>query len=110
MFYKVIAALVLLSLQTLADGKINNFNISGSTVELTIQTTPGEYYQVQCCFDLVDGEWIDLGDLFLAEASSTNLAYAVTAPSCYYRAIEKESPPDPETIPPPPPPPPPPPN
>jgi len=92
-----------------ADGKITRISAATSMLELTIRTTVGKAYQLQCCSDLSANEWINLGTSFVASADETIRQVDAGASFCYFRVIAVQSD---ETleIPPPPPPPPPPPS
>ena len=87
-FFRRSAVFILLTMQTLADGKINNINVIADRVELTVNTTLGEIYQVQCSYDLASGKWTDIGASFLAEAEATIRTFTEGAPCCYFRVVK----------------------
>lgn len=75
-FCVFVAVCMLLSQRSFATGKIAQIRVDGSSVELTVETTPGESYQVQRCDDLVSGLWNNIEVSFQA---STNLSVHVFA-------------------------------
>lgn len=92
-----------------SDGKIKSVTRVSEMLELAIRTTAGNEYQLQCCADLAEQKWVNLGTSFVASADETVRQVDAGATFCYFRVIAVQSD---ETleIPPPPPPPPPPPS
>lgn len=107
--HKVLAVVLLLSVQTFASGEISGIRYADGHAMLTIVTTAGERYLVQCSTDLTSGEWTTVRE-FIATADSTVQSIPSLAPSCYFRVVKQETGdiPLPSPTPPPPPPPPPP--
>ncbi|MCF7817130.1 MAG: hypothetical protein K9M54_04545 [Kiritimatiellales bacterium] len=94
--------------EAVASGKITKVDPQAGSIELTIQTTPGDSYQMQCRPSLVSGDWVDLETVFVANASSTIKTVDASASKCYFRVVKiMEQPIGPGGDPPPPPPPPP---
>lgn len=105
----VLALCLMGSIEVFASGKITNVNPSAGQIELTIETTPGDSYQMQCRPSLASGDWIDLAS-FVAEGSATIKTVDGSAANCYFRVVKvAEQPiiPGGDPFPPPPPPPPP---
>lgn len=73
-----------------ASGEIIDFSVQSERLELTFATTSGMLYQLQCCTNLAENAWLDLGEKVAAVAKSTVLSSAVSGASCYYRVIETE--------------------
>lgn len=54
-----------------ATGRISRIRAGSGKVDLTVETTPGERYQLQYRAGLVDGEWTNVGSEFVAVAATT---------------------------------------
>lgn len=82
------------------------------SVVLTVDTVPGNEYQVQAAGSLAPGIWDDIGTVFTATQSITTVSFPESDSYRYFRVIvvtqnvALASPPPPSSPPPPPPPPP----
>ena len=109
---KLIIALVLVLLVVKArgDGKVLAMKPVGANMEFTIRTVVGDRYQMQCRPSLLEGEWIDVGEAFVATDTLTAKSIVAGETACVLRVIKVEEPIGPDGPPGPPPPPPPPPG
>jgi hypothetical protein len=105
-FFMAVAACLLWSRPVGADGRITTIKVVDGKVDLTIATTIGEYYQVQCSTNLAEAGWVDAGEKFVAEINLTQRLLDAEASSCLFRVVVLEDPINPDSPPPPPPPPP----
>lgn len=103
-------ACLLMSSQAITPGRIDKINATATGVELTIETTAGDSYQVQCRTSLTSGEWVDQGLPFVADSSTSVWSVATTESNCFMRVVATNQYltyiSDPGAPPPPPPPPP----
>jgi len=90
-----------------AEGRIEAIQVRAGEVELSVSTTEGMVYEVQCTTNLASGNWTTAFEDFTAETPQTNIVLSSALESCLFRVVEKEPPLDPDGEPPPPPPPPP---
>jgi hypothetical protein len=110
-YSKVISVCFLLVINVMASGRIRHIQVVDGGLELTVETTAAEQYQVQCCTNLVAGSWIDIGPGFMAASTNTVRKMDAEASSCWYRVVIEETagveePTDPDSppdLPPPPP-------
>lgn len=99
----------LVAVHTEASEKIIRVRLNGEGLALTVETSVGESYQLQCRTSLVSGEWVDLGADFLAVSTNTVRTVTASETHCFLRVVEAPGnlPNDEPPLPPPPPPPPP---
>lgn len=90
--------------QALADGTITQITVRDGQLDLTIQITPGEDYDLQCTTNLTSGIWQDIDSLYSESLSETNLTLDIDADHCWYRVVEQTTaepiPPSPPSLPP----------
>jgi hypothetical protein len=62
--------------------------LSTAHAELTILTTPGDRYVLQCNTNLAEEEWVDYGEIFEATDSSTVKTVDIAASCCFFRVVQ----------------------
>jgi hypothetical protein len=77
---------------TSAEGEIIDFCVSLGSAELTFASVVGERYQVQCCTNLAENVWSDVGYEVDAVATSTVESADASSASCFFRVIEASEP------------------
>ena len=100
---KVLLAVFIFSTAAFAELKITQINIASPSIELTVETTPSQFYQVRCCTNLTKSMWIDLGSRFEATSATSIRPVDTEASSCYFRVVEVDTltlPPAPTSLPP----------
>jgi hypothetical protein len=65
--------------------------VATAHAELTISTTPGDRYVLQCNTNLAEEEWVDYGEIFEATDSSTVKTVDIAASSCFFRVVQASS-------------------
>jgi hypothetical protein len=105
----VVAVCMALPLLARASGKILSLAIAGGVADVRVDTSIGGRYQLQCCYSLPVGDWVDVGESFIADAAITVLPAAISQSCGMFRVVkvlpsELSDPGDPPPPPPPPPP------
>ncbi|VGO16073.1 hypothetical protein PDESU_04663 [Pontiella desulfatans] len=107
----VIMMAFLWSVPAMGAGRISQVRLVDGKIELTVETTPGGRYQLQCRDCLCSGAWSNEGPEFVAVAGAEVRTVAIVAASCNFRVVKvgqsssEELPSGPGGSPPPPPPP-----